>query len=270
MRPVTRSSPRYGRSIAALAQPLRDLPHPARHTAPDVAHHDRQGHAGGGDGAHRVAEHPHAVVAQPTIGRVSNRGLHDRGVHTQAPAPRDGVLAGERHDAVEHLAEHGRVQELAPPYERLGIGDAAAAEPAEVAIDHVAAHLPLQLIVAPPFEVLEHQQPQHRLGWRRRSTPARTLRAPLPHHPPHRPHQLLILEQRIDASQDRVHQRLGRPDHAKQDDVPQHPLPVSPPRHADRPRSAASRVQANRRSGHSPCSHRTRIRGAACYFRTAV
>src|SRR5439155_499828 len=74
-------------------------------------------------------------------------------------APRDLALNRHAHHPFEHRAEEVALQELPQADEGLAVGHRAAAQAAEVPVRDAAAYLPLELLVAPGLEMLEHQQP---------------------------------------------------------------------------------------------------------------
>jgi hypothetical protein len=147
------------RGLAAQPQRLRDLPHPPRHAAPNIPQAHRHTHARGRDGPHRPAEHTDTVLTKAAVRRVADRRLDHRGIDAQLPPPRHVVGPGLGDHPLEHLLQHRPVEKLPQPHERLGIRNPPAAESAEVSVDDVAPHLPLELLVAPSLEVLEHQEP---------------------------------------------------------------------------------------------------------------
>src|SRR5207253_4242073 len=89
----------------------------------------------------------------------ANRRLDHRRIHPQPAAPRDPALNRHAHHPVEHRAEEVALQELPQADEGLAVGHRAAAQAAEVPVRDAAAYFPLELLVAPALEMLEHQQP---------------------------------------------------------------------------------------------------------------
>src|SRR5436309_16122278 len=77
----------------------------------------------------------------------------------QPAAPRDLALNRHAHHPFEHSAEEVALQELPQADEGLAVGHRTAAQAAEVPVRDAAAYLPLELLVAPGLEMLEHQQP---------------------------------------------------------------------------------------------------------------
>jgi hypothetical protein len=88
---------------------------------------------------------------------------------------------------------------------RLRVGYFAELDTAEVPIDEIAGHFPLELLVAPVAQVLEHEQPQHDLGRRAASTATRALRPATPHYSNYFVDDLVVIEQLIDPSELRIH-----------------------------------------------------------------
>src|SRR5438876_244222 len=115
------------------------------------------------DGSKRLtslsAQVPDAVLAQPAVRRIADRRLDHRRVHSQPAAPRDLALNRHAHHPFEHSAEEVALQELPQADEGLAVGHRTAAQAAEVPVRDAAAYLPLELLVAPGLEMLEHQQP---------------------------------------------------------------------------------------------------------------
>src|SRR2546422_9453350 len=77
---------------------------------------------------------------------------------SQPAPPRDLALNRHAHHPFEHSAEEVALQELPQADEGLAVGHRTAAQAAEVPVRDAAAYLPLELLVAPGLEMLEHQQ----------------------------------------------------------------------------------------------------------------
>jgi hypothetical protein len=97
-------------------------------------------------------------------------GLDHRGIDPQTPSRHHAAIARDLHHPLVDLFDHRRPQRHTPTAHSLGIRHLGAADPGEVAVDKIGAHLALEHGVAPVAHVLEHQQPQHHLG--RGSEPA--------------------------------------------------------------------------------------------------
>src|SRR5439155_10742778 len=105
---------------------------------------------------HAPAQDPDAVLAQPAVRRIADRRLDHRRVHSQPAAPRDLALNRHAHHPFEHTAEEVALQQLPQADEGLGVGHRTAPQAAEVPVRDAAAYLPLELLVAPGLEMLEH------------------------------------------------------------------------------------------------------------------
>jgi hypothetical protein len=78
-----------------------------------------------------------------------------------------------------------------------------------VPIREVARDLPLQLLKAPTLQVLEHLKTKHDFGGRTVAPSPRGLRTTPSQYLVHPIDELLVVEQRVDESQNRIHQILG-------------------------------------------------------------
>jgi len=74
----------------------------------------------------------------------------------------------------------------------LGVGHLRPADPGEVAVHQIGAHLPFQYAVTPVAQVLEHQQTQHHLGRNTAPAAGAALRMPLGQGLGDRRHDFLV------------------------------------------------------------------------------
>jgi len=150
------------------------------------------------------------VIAETAVAREVNRCLDDRGVGAHAVPSRDPGVDGERDDSVEQWPENLFVEQLAVPHHRLRVRHNAGVDPAEAPIDEVAVHFPLELLVAPLKEMLEHEHAKD--DFRRRARPAarRALGMPTPQRRDHAVDDRVVIKELIDPLQPRVHELLWR------------------------------------------------------------
>jgi hypothetical protein len=134
-------------------------------------------------------------------------GLDDRGIHTQATAPNDALLAGNGHHPLMQLLDNLGAKRDGEPAERLRIGDLAASHPRELPIHQVRAHLALEHGVAPVAHVLEQEQPQDDLGGRSQPSARAAVRCAPREGFVDDLHQLPIGEQSIDLTHPVLPQR---------------------------------------------------------------
>ena len=172
--------------------------------------------------------------------------LDDGGVHPQAPTSDDALSPPELHQPRQHVLEHGAVEEMRQPNQRLRIRHPLSVDAAERSVDQAAPHLTLALVETPVVEVLEYEHAQHHRG--RRAVPATTLTLGVTPGQrvgdPVRQH--VVVQERIDAPQRRIPQLVA----VGQEHFDEAALPVRPPHHgvsgkATRPQShRVSRVAA--------------------------
>ena len=94
---------------------------------------------------------------------------------------------------LDHLGPHRQ----APTAHGLCIGRLAGADPGEVAVHQIGAHLALEHLVAPVADVLEDQQPQHHLGRCASPAAAAALGMPSRQSLVHRRDNVLVREHRV-------------------------------------------------------------------------
>jgi hypothetical protein len=125
--------------------------------------------------------HPNSIAQQGAVGWIVNVGFHDRRIHAHPP-PRDHAFSESNfYDPLMNLLEHLRPERRAPAAHRLGIGHLASAHAGKVPVHQIGPHLPFKRLVAPVADMLEDQQPQHRLGRCATATAAAALGMSLPH-----------------------------------------------------------------------------------------
>src|SRR5579863_6029760 len=177
-----------------------------------------------------ATEHLGDVLAEARIARMTDRRFDDRRVDAHLSTARDASCSGQLHDALEEGPQAVALEQLPQTHHRLGVRHLAAVDPAEVPVHEVAGDLPLELLVAPVLEVLEHQHPQRNL--RRGAVPATpaTLSEASPHRFEDTVDQRLVVEQLVDATKYRIHEFL-RVRSPEQNRVPQASLAISAPNH---------------------------------------
>src|SRR2546425_370193 len=124
--------------------------------------------------------------------------LFRSGVDAEATAADHPARAPQGHQSREDVLEHGFLQKVRQPDQRLRVRDAFTVNAAERAIDQAAPDLPLAFIEAPVGEMLEDQHPQHDGGGRAQSAPALTLRVALRQGLRHAIDEDIVVEQGVD------------------------------------------------------------------------
>jgi len=124
-------------------------------------------------------------------------GLHHRCVHTHPPPSRHALVASDLNQSFVNLLENLRPERHTPAPHRLGVRRLAGADPAKVPINQVGAHLALQHHIAPVADMLQNQQPQHRLGGRAAPPATTALGMPVCQGLVHRRHNGFIREHHI-------------------------------------------------------------------------
>ncbi len=102
-------------------------------------------------------------------------GLHDRRVDTHSPPGRNALSLCYGHKLLVNPLDHLRPDHQSPATHRLGVRHLAAADPREVAVDQVGAHLALENLVTPVADMLEDQETQDHLGRRTSATATAAL-----------------------------------------------------------------------------------------------
>ena len=118
--------------------------------------------------------------------------LHHRRIHAHPPAGSHAFVSSYLHQPLVNLLDHLRPERDTPAPHRLGIGRLAGADPGEVAIHQIGAHLALQHAIAPVADVLEDQQAQHHLGRCAQPTATAALGMPSRQCFVHRSYDLLV------------------------------------------------------------------------------
>ena len=112
------------------------------------------------------------------------------------PAAKPSVCASD-HQPLVDLLDHLGPDRQAPAAHRLCIGRLAGADPREVAVHQIGAHLALEHLVAPVADVLEDQQPQYHLGRRTSPAAATALGMPFRQSLVHGRDDVLVREHRV-------------------------------------------------------------------------
>jgi hypothetical protein len=111
--------------------------------------------------------------------RIVDVGLDHRGIDAH-PAPLgQPVFLGDLHHPLVNLADDLGPQGYAPAAHGLGVGRLRPADPGEVAVHQIGAHLALQHAIAPVADMLQDQQSQHHFGRSAQATAAAALGMPL-------------------------------------------------------------------------------------------
>ena len=180
-------------------------------------------------------------------------GFDDRGIDAQAtPLGDPGRDCQVDHSLMEPLNDLGaeRARNL---QNRFRIGCDIAADARKGAVHQIRAHLMLELRVAPPIQVLEHQHPDHHLGGSAGPAPTPALRPAAFQRFGHHLDERFIIDQVIDAPEGVWPQlvRIG------QDDFPHAALALSTSNHAHSSRgpSGARSVVRPIRSRQRKCVH---------------
>jgi hypothetical protein len=114
-------------------------------------------------------------------------------VSTRIRRPRDhAFFQSNLYDPLVNLLEHLRSERRAPAAHRLGIGHLAGTHAGKVPIYQIGPHLAFKRLVAPVADVLEDQQPQHRLSRCTTAAATAALGVSLPQGLIHNRHDLFV------------------------------------------------------------------------------
>lgn len=163
---------------------------------------------------------------------MTDRRFDDRRVDAHFATSGDASCSGHLDDALEQGTQAVALQKLAQAHHRLGVRHRAAVDPAEVSVHEVAGDLPLELLVAPVLEVLEHQHPQRHLGGSAEAAAPTALGETSPHRFENAVDQRLVVQDPVDSTKHRIHQPL-RVRSPEQNRIPEATLAVSAPNHPD-------------------------------------
>jgi hypothetical protein len=169
------------------------------------------------------------------------------------------LLDGDSDNSIEKRAKRRTFEKLILPKHRFRVGDLGAIDSTEATVDDVARHFPFELLVAPAFEVLQHEQAQN--NFRRRAVPpaSTALGKAIPLRSDDLIDQRLIVQQFIHATEDRVHQLFGAGDHAEHHELRESHLPLTSTNHAPMCRGAEREFNAKRAFGNDFARHRSSL-----------
>src|ERR1039458_6372128 len=113
---------------------------------------------------HAPDQHPHSIPQQAAVGRVVDVGLHHGSVHAHLASFDYLFLARDGHHARMDLLDHRRAQLAGESSHRLVVGNFAAADARELAIDQIGAHFTRQYSETPVAHMFQQGQAQHDIG----------------------------------------------------------------------------------------------------------
>ena len=209
---------------------MRDLALQPSNASSHVAKRRRRGHPRGSRTLDLSTQNLRDVLAEPRVARVPDRRFDDCGVDAHLATTRHATLSGLLDDSREQPPQNLAIEKLPEPNHRLGVRNLPAIDPAEVPVDEVARHFPLELLVAPLLQVLQNEQPQRDLSGRAFTATTCALLEATAHRVENAVNQLLIVEDLVDASKGRGHQR-ARVRRAKENGIPERALAVAPTNH---------------------------------------
>jgi hypothetical protein len=222
-----RSTAGTSSGASALPGTLRDLSSSPAHAPHRVANGTEEPDAGVRDATLVTAEDANAVLEEPAVGGIPDRSF-DHGRVDPHPAPRsDATLDRDRHDAIEERAQLGAVDRLLEPHERRRVRHTLGADPAEVAIADVAAHLTLGGLEGPVAEPAQHQHPQHHLSGSPVAPSRRAVWTPLAKRSEHGFDERLVIEQMIEAAKERIDEAVEIGHYAEEHDLGEQELPMA-------------------------------------------
>src|SRR5580658_8540843 len=155
---------------------MGDLAHPASDASAHVAKARRGGHPQGSQALDLTTHALGNVLTETRIARVPNRRFYDGRIDTQLAATGHASSHGELNDTLENAAQRRALEQFSKTDHRLGVGHLARVDSAEVPVDEVTLHFPLELLVAPILQVLENQHAQRHFRRRPAATTAPALR----------------------------------------------------------------------------------------------